>query len=204
MDSNWLASFGTIAGLVGGLELLDRTNFALIGYSAHHRPVRAWIGATLAFTTVSAIAVSLGAVLSAVLGPDRLGWLRIAGGTILIGYALYLAWSSPNESEEVPSDATRPLADLLGAFLLIFFLELGDTTMIVQLVLVPIYGALEVLVAAAVGLTLVAALACFIGNRLASRLPRRLLNRLVVGILLAVGAVTIVLGAAPEWLAYLG
>ncbi|MCI4335649.1 MAG: TMEM165/GDT1 family protein [Thermoplasmata archaeon] len=84
------------------------------------------------------------------------------------------------------------------AFLLIFLLELGDTTMILTMNFVfSINDPLLVGLAAALGLMFVAATACLIGSRVGDRVEPAQLNRLVVVILTLVGIVTILYALAP-------
>ena len=180
----------TVLGLIGGFELVDRSNLSLIAYSARHDPWRSWIGASLAFVLVSAIAVFIGALLLGFLGADHREEVRAGGGAILIAYAVYL-WLHLDRAEG-PEPAPTGRSTMTGAFLLIFLLELGDTTMILQVILVANFGVAVVFGAGATALVLVAALACFVGSRIGARIPRRTLDRALVIILLIVGAGTIV------------
>ncbi|MHB1434615.1 MAG: TMEM165/GDT1 family protein [Thermoplasmata archaeon] len=190
-----LIGVATVFALIGGFELVDRSNLSLIAYSSRHDPLGSWIGASLAFVAVSAIAVSVGALLLGILGVGRLGDVRAGGGAILIAYALYL-WFHLDEVEgKAPAPSSR--STILGAFLLIFLLELGDTTMILQIILVANFGVAVVFGAGASALVLVAALGCFVGSRFGSHLSRRTLDRAIVAILLIVGAGTVVYGLAP-------
>jgi Ca2+/H+ antiporter, TMEM165/GDT1 family len=201
VDLGDLSGFLIVFAVVAGFELFDRTSFATMALASRHHPTPTWAGASLAFVASSAIAVSVGAALVAVLGPGRLGVVRVAAGTFLIGYALYLAYRGPDIETGEPM-STR--AAFLAAFATVFLLELGDTTMIVEVLFVTDWGWVIVFVAGALALTAVAAWASWLGNRLGTRVEPLLLHRIVVGILLAVGALTIAYGLAPGAFSVLG
>lgn len=202
MDLGWLGGFAVVYLVVGGLEVVDRTSFALMALSARSHPFQNWVGGATAFVLTSTIAVTLGAALVALLGPGRIGLLRVAGGIFLIGYALWLYFHP--ESDD-PSRLPRTARSaLVTAFATIFLLELGDTTMIFEIVFVSTFGWLLVLVAGTLALVTVAAWATYLGSRLGARLEPRLLHRIVVTVLIVVGAVTIAYGLVPSAFAALG
>ena len=194
MPGGALYGFAVVLAVVGGLELVDRTSFALIGLSARLRPLGAWLGGASAFVATTVLAVVVGSALEGVLGPSRLGALRFAGGVFLIGYA---AWTLLGPAENEP--ATRP--DLRGAFVAafvtIFLLELGDTTMIFEVVFVPTFGWATVLAGGAIGLVTVAAWDVWLGGRLGVRLSPAMVRKVVAAILFVVGVLTALYGLAP-------
>lgn len=197
-----LLGAATVLALIGGFELVDRSNLSLIAYASRHDPLGSWIGASLAFVSVSAIAVSVGALLLGLLGAGHLSQIRAVGGAILIAYALYLWFHLDRVEGKEPTPAAR--STIVGAFLMVFLLELGDTTMILQVILVANFGVAVVFGAGATALVLVAALGCFVGSRIGSRLSRRTLDRAIVVILLIVGIGTVVYGLAPGFTGPLG
>ena len=190
-----LAGLGIVLAVIGGLELLDRTSFALIGLAARGRPFPTWAGGASAFVATTVVAVTAGAALVQALGPGRLPWLRIGGGSFLIAYALWLYFRGDGEAEgPLRGDFASAFA---AAFATIFLLELGDTTMIFEIVFVADYGWLVVLVAGSAALVTVAAWAVFLGQRLGARVSPARLRTVVTGIMLAVGAATIAYGLEP-------
>ncbi|MCI4331790.1 MAG: TMEM165/GDT1 family protein [Thermoplasmata archaeon] len=195
-----LAAFVVVFAVVGGFELLDRTNFALIGLAAKNPPIAVWAGAAAAFATTSAIAVLLGAAFLDLLG-GNVFWLRLGGGILLLGYAGYLRLV-PESERRAPTGRSA----LSTAFLLIFLLELGDTTMVLTIIFAGAFDAPAVVfLAAASALALVAASAALIGSQLGPRVPPAVLERVVIGVLCVVGVFTIIWalapGAFPAWLA---
>ena len=194
MDLGFLSGFLIVFGVVLGFELVDRTNFATMALASRHHAVGTWAGASLAFVGSTAIAVSVGATLVALLGPGRIGLVRAAAGSFLIGYALWIWYRGPQSATEGATSARTAFA---AALLTVFLLELGDTTMIVEILFVTDWGWLVVLIAGALALITAAAWAAWLGNRLGARIEPEQLHRIVVAILLVVGALTIAYGLAP-------
>ena len=200
MDESVLYGALVVFWGIGGLELVDRTIFSLIALASGQSPIRTWAGGALGFALSTVIAVTIGALFVALVGPNGISYLRIGGGAFLIAYALWLLLR-----EEKSEPSVRALGSAIAsAFLLTILLELGDTTMILEIAFVPTYGWLVVLVAGALALMAVAALAAFLGGRLGARVEPATLNRVVVAVLLIVGAVTILYGLAPGYFTGIG
>jgi len=202
VDLGWLGGFAVVFGVVGGLEIFDRTSFSLMALAARSHPFQTWVGGAAAFVVTSSIAVTLGSALVDLLGPSRIGLVRVAGGVFLIGYALWLNFHPEfDDPNRVPRTARTAV---MTAFATILLLEMGDTTMIFQIVFVSSFGWFVVLVAGALALITVAAWATYLGSRLSARLEPRLLHRIVVSVLIVVGALTIAYGLAPSAFTVLG
>ncbi len=202
MDLGWLGGFAIVFGIVGGLEIVDRTSFSLMALAARSHPFQNWVGGAAAFVVTSSIAVTLGSALVDLLGPGRIGLVRVAGGVFLIGYALWLNFHPEfDDPNRVPRTARTAV---MTAFATILLLEMGDTTMIFEIVFVSSFGWFVVLVAGALALITVAAWATYLGSRLSARLEPRLLHRIVVSVLIVVGALTIAYGLAPSAFSALG
>jgi Ca2+/H+ antiporter, TMEM165/GDT1 family len=184
-----------VLAVVGGLELIDRTSFALIALAARTRPLGAWAGGATAFVLTTGLAVLVGEGLEAAIGPGGIRWLRLAGGLFLIGYAAVMLRARTTEEARALPDWRGAFA---AAFLTIFLLELGDTTMIFEIVFVPTFGWIAVLLGGAVGLVLVAAWDVWLGQRLSVRLAPRTVNRVVAAILFVVGGLTVLYALVPS------
>jgi Ca2+/H+ antiporter, TMEM165/GDT1 family len=195
VDFSGAAGFLIVFAVIGGFELFDRTSFALIALAARARPFATWAGGTVAFAASTGIAVTAGAALADALGPTRIGWLRVAGGSFLIAYALW-SYLAPEVEDEVAAEA-RGRAAFTAALLTIFLLELGDTTQIFEIVLVADWGWLIVLVSGTLALGTVAAWDVFLVRRLGARVEPQLMRKIVFVVLVVVGAGTILYGLAP-------
>lgn len=185
-------SFALVFVVIAGTELVDRTNFALIGLAAKNPGMPTWAGAAAAFAITTGVAVVAGTVLLAVLQPELL-WLRIGGGVFLIGYAIYIG-VVPEHERKLP--VGRSAAGT--AFLTIFLLEMGDTTQWLTIGFVFSQPSPAIVAAAALlGLWCVAASAVVIGRRLGARVEPKQLERVVVAVLLLVGVLTILVALDP-------
>jgi len=191
-----------VFGVVGFFELFDRTSFALIALATRSRPLPTWAGGASAFVATTVLAVTLGASLESALGPARIGLLRVAGGAFLIGYAGWLYFHR-STAKEVEAGRRMP-SPFAAAFLTIFLLELGDTTMIFEIVFVTDWGWLVVLLGGGLALVAVAAWDVLLGSKLGTRINEDLLDRIVVVVLVVVGAVTIAYGLVPSAFPALG
>jgi Ca2+/H+ antiporter, TMEM165/GDT1 family len=189
-----VGGFLIVFAVVAGFELFDRTSFSVIALAARGHPLPTWAGAAGAFVASTSIAVTVGAALVALLGPGRIGLVRVGAGTFLILYALSLWYRGPDEGQE---GATSRRTAFLTALVTVFLLELGDTTMIVEILFVTTWGWFVVLVAGAAALIAVATWSAWLGGRLGARVEPALLHRVVVVVLLIVGALTITYGLAP-------
>jgi putative Ca2+/H+ antiporter (TMEM165/GDT1 family) len=192
MVSSALFIFAFVFAFIGGLELLDRTSFALIAYSSKHPPFQTWAGAVVAFVLTSALSVAVGGSLEEAFHRE-LVWVRVGGGVVLLAYAGYLLWV-PEQDRQPPTGRSA----FATAFILIFLLELGDTTMIFTILFAVEFGnLLLVFAAAALALTCVAAFSATVGSRLGARVEPHLLERLVVVILAVAGVLTILYALDP-------
>ena len=136
--------------------------------------------------------MAIGSAFLALFG-GQIHLVQLGGGVFLVGYAGYLALV-PESSRAPPSGRSA----FASAFLLIFLLELGDTTMILLILFTGTLGnPLLVFAAGALALASVAAVACTIGARLGARIEPRAMERGVVVILGAIGVITVVSALYP-------
>jgi Ca2+/H+ antiporter, TMEM165/GDT1 family len=192
MALSLLFIFAFVFAVIGGLELLDRTCFALIAFSSKHPAFQTWAGAAAAFLATTALSVIVGGGLEQAFHRE-LVWVRVGGGIVLLAYAAYL-YFVPEQQREPPTGRTA----FAAVFLLILLLELGDTTMIFTILFSVEFGnLLVVFAAAALALICVAAFASLLGSRLGTRVEPRLLERIVVVILAIAGVLTILYALAP-------
>jgi len=174
-----------IALLVVGLaELGDKTQLLTLYLSARYRsPLAILAGVFTASLLSLGLAVALGAWLGHLLGV-WLEWI-VAVLFIALGTWLLLA-KTEDEDESLPSTGRR--SAFIATFSLFFLLEMGDKT---QLATLGLAAGLDhpalVLTGAVVAMVAVNAPAVWLGHRYASRLPRRLLNRISAGIFVLVG-----------------
>jgi Ca2+/H+ antiporter, TMEM165/GDT1 family len=192
MASTLLFIFAFVFAVIGGLELLDRTCFAVIAFSSKHPAFQTWAGASAAFVGTTLLSVAVGGGLEAAFSRE-LVWVRVGGGVVLLGYAAYL-YFIPEQDRQPPTGRSA----FTAAFLLILALELGDTTMIFTILFSVEFGNLVIVFfAAALALICVAGFASYVGSRLGARVEPRLLERVVVVILTLAGILTILYALDP-------
>jgi len=195
-----VTGFALVFAVIGGLELFDRTSFALIALATRTHAGPTWAGGASAFVATTAIAVVAGAALVSVLGPGHLVWLRVGGGAFLIGYALVIFVRSVDLKVEAIEQSRR--SAFVAAFLTILLLELGDTTQIFEIVFVADYGWLVVLAAGSAALVLVAGWNVLVGRFLGARISPARLRLITTVVMVVVGAATIAYGLAPAWFGF--
>jgi len=187
-----LLTFAVVFGTIVFFEFLDRTNFALLSFAAREPPFAAWLGAVSAFALTTLLSMAVGTVLVDTLRPE-LYLVRLAGGLLLVGYAVYLLVHHAAD-EQVRAGRNA----LTTAFLMIFLLELGDTTMILTINFVATYtDPIVVGLAAFLGLAFVAGTSCILGPRIGARVEPKQLELAVIAVLATVGVLTILYAVDP-------
>lgn len=179
-----------VFGVIFIAELPDKSMFASLALSTRYKKSYVWMGAAAAFLVHVIIAVTAGKFLT--LLPRHLLEL-IVGALFLLGAGLLIFGKNEDESAEIeklnqdnPGSLSRNFWKVFGtSFGVIFLGEWGDITQIVTANYVAKYHDVwSVGIGAAAGLWAVAALGIFIGSKLLSRVPARLLQRITGLILL--------------------
>jgi putative Ca2+/H+ antiporter (TMEM165/GDT1 family) len=176
------------AGLVLLMELGDKTMLTTMCLSAQYRRPRLVLIATmLALATSSVIAVIIGYILSATL-PIRI--IAYVSGILFIGLGVYALL---NANSEEPDSCDNP-GTLFGMFSLVLLSELGDKSQITILALAADSSfAIMVFIGSMMGFLIVNSLGALAGDRVAARIPLRIVKRVVSLVFILFGAL-IVLG----------
>ena len=168
------AAFAASFGAVAVAELGDRTQLALLAAASEvPRPWALFVGASLAFVVSNVLAVSVGALVAAALPPGVMD--LIAGalfGAFGIAFAVRAlrrgrdagAGTDDDEELRVPSSG----AVVLAAASSIALAELGDKTQLATAALAASVPPTPVFLGATAALVANAALAVYLGRRLAS------------------------------------
>ena len=178
-------------GVVALAEIGDKTQ--LLAFILAARFKRAWpiiLGILVATTLNHGLAGALGAWITSVVSPDVLRWVL---GLSFLGMALWTL--VPDKIEE---DETRIATHfgVFGATLVTFFLaEMGDKTQIATVALAAHYATpLMVVIGTTLGMLIADVPAVFVGDRLAARIPMRLVHGIAAAVFALLGAATL-LGA---------
>ncbi|MYM37943.1 TMEM165/GDT1 family protein [Duganella qianjiadongensis] len=178
-------------GVVALAEIGDKTQLLAFILAARFKKPLPIICGILAATIVNhGLAGALGAWITALLSPDMLRWIL---GISFIAMAVWTLIPDKIEDEE-----TRIASKLgvFGATLVTFFLaEMGDKTQIATVALAAHYAApLMVVAGTTLGMLIADVPAVFVGDKLSSRIPMRLVHSIAAAVFACLGVATL-LGA---------
>lgn len=178
-------------GVVALAEIGDKTQLlAFILAARFKKPVPIIAGILCATLFNHALAGALGAWITATLSPGTLRWVL---GLSFIGMA---AWTMiPDEIEEEETRVARRFG-VFGATLITFFLaEMGDKTQLATVAMAAHYSTpVLVVIGTTLGMLIADVPAVFVGDKLASKIPMKLVHSIAAAVFLALGVATL-LGA---------
>lgn len=179
-DPAWSAL--STAGLVALAELGDRSQLVCIALAARHRAAPVLVGAALAFTTSSALAVLAGRAV-AHLVPTAL--LLALSGTLMLGFAIW-TWRDDGGEEivEARGDTARPL---FATAALLFTSELGDKTQLSVVGMAATMDPAGVFVGASLGMIAMTAVSVAAGRALHATLGPEVMRRAATGVFTIAG-----------------
>jgi putative Ca2+/H+ antiporter (TMEM165/GDT1 family) len=188
-----LRIFSTVFGVIFVAELPDKTALAALLLATRFKPLPVFVGAALALTVQSIVAVAAGGLLS--LLPARP--VHIGAGVVLLVSAVIM-WRRKKETTElgaVKNEKPKPtfLRALVSTFSLIFVAEWGDLTQLGTAALAARYRSpVTVFSAATFALWAVAGLAVLVGNRAGALMDPDVTKRVaaVVFVVLGVALIT--------------
>lgn len=181
-------------GVVALAEIGDKTQLlAFILAARFKKPVPIILGILAATVVNHGLAGALGAWITAVVSPEIMRW---ALGLSFIGMA---AWTMiPDKIEDEEAQIAQRFG-VFGATLITFFLaEMGDKTQIATVALAAHYAApLMVVIGTTLGMLIADVPAVFVGDKLASKIPMKLVHTIAAAIFALLGIVTL-LGAGSK------
>jgi putative Ca2+/H+ antiporter (TMEM165/GDT1 family) len=178
----------TSTGVVALAEMGDKTQLLAFLLAARFRkPVPIILGILVATVVNHGIAGGLGAWITQVLSPQVLRW---AVGLLFIGMAV---WTLIPDRIEESQTRTATRLGVFGATLVTFFLaEMGDKTQIATFAMAAHYSSTLLVVAGTtLGMLIADVPAVFLGERLAQRIPLRLVHGIAASIFLLLGVATL-------------
>lgn len=171
----WLVSIGVVALA----EIGDKTQLlAFLLAARFKKPVPIIAGILLATLVNHGLAGALGAWITASVSSAALRW---GLGLSFLGMAVWTLIPDKIEEEETQI-ASR--FGVFGATLVTFFLaEMGDKTQVATVAMTAHYGApLAVVAGTTVGMLVADVPAVFVGDRLAAKIPMRLVHGVAAGV----------------------
>jgi putative Ca2+/H+ antiporter (TMEM165/GDT1 family) len=182
-------------GVVALAEIGDKTQLlAFILAARFKKPVPIIAGILVATLVNHGLAGALGAWITQVVSPEILRWVL---GLSFLGMA---AWTMiPDKIEEEETRVATKFG-VFGATLITFFLaEMGDKTQLATVALAAHYGTpVLVILGTTLGMLIADVPAVFIGDRLATRIPMKLVHSVAAAIFAALGLLTL-LGAGSKF-----
>ena len=185
-------------GVVALAEIGDKTQLlAFILAARFQKPLPIIAGILVATLVNHGLAGALGTWITASVDPEILRWVL---GASFIAMAVWTL--IPDEIEEEETAVAQKLG-VFGATLVTFFLaEMGDKTQIATVALAAHYSApLMVVAGTTMGMLIADVPAVFIGDKLAHRIPMRLVHSIAAGIFALLGIATL-LGVGKDWAFY--
>ena len=181
-------------GVVALAEIGDKTQLlAFILAARFKKPVPIILGILAATIVNHGLAGALGAWITATLTPEVLRWVL---GLSFIGMA---AWTLVPDKIEEEETRIAGKFGVFGATLVTFFLaEMGDKTHIATVAMAAHYAApLMVVIGTTLGMLIADVPAVFVGDKLASKIPMKLVHSIAAGIFAVLGVATL-LGAGSK------
>ncbi len=182
-------------GVVALAEIGDKTQLlAFILAARFKKPVPIILGILVATTINHGLAGALGAWITAAVSPGILRWVL---GLSFLGMAIWTL--IPDEIEADETEVARKLG-VFGATAVTFFLaEMGDKTQLATVALAAHYGApLMVVIGTTLGMLIADVPAVFVGDRLAPKIPMKLVHAIAAGVFTLLGIGTL-LGAGSRF-----
>ncbi|TDP83033.1 putative Ca2+/H+ antiporter (TMEM165/GDT1 family) [Aquabacterium commune] len=188
----FLESFTVSTGVVALAEIGDKTQLlAFLLAARFKKPLPIIAGIFVATVLNHGLAGALGSWITATVSPDVLRWVL---GISFIGMAVWTL--IPDEIEDDEAQVVQRFG-VFGATVVTFFLaEMGDKTQFATVAMAAHYssdaaGPLWVIAGTTLGMMIADVPAVFVGDKLAARIPMRLVHGIAAGIFGLLGAATL-------------
>lgn len=189
-----MEAFLLSTSVVALAEVGDKTQLlAFVLAAQFRRPGPIVLGILVATLANHALAAAFGAWITTLVGPDHLRW---ALGGAFLAMAIWIL--IPDRLEEGETRVVRmgALATTLVAF---FLAEMGDKTQVATVALAAQYQTVTAVVAGTtLGMMIANVPAVLLGDRLADKVPARLVHTIAAAIFALLGIAT--LARADSWL----
>ena len=182
-----MEAFLISTGIVALAEIGDKTQLlAFILAAKFRKPVPIILGILVATIANHAFAGALGSWITSMVDPETMSWV------LGLSYIAMAIWTLiPDKFEE--DDAKLARYGVFGTTLIAFFLaEMGDKTQVATVALAAQYQALIAVVAGTTfGMMIANVPAVIMGDRIANKMPVRLVHTIAAGIFAVLGIMTL-------------
>ncbi|MBU3657306.1 MAG: TMEM165/GDT1 family protein [Rhodocyclaceae bacterium] len=175
-------------GVVALAEIGDKTQLlAFLLAARFKKPVPIILGILVATVLNHGLAGALGAWITSNVSPDILRWVL---GASFIGMAIWTL--IPDEIEEDEEMVAKRFG-VFGATAITFFLaEMGDKTQIATVAMAAHYpDPIMVVIGTTLGMLIADVPAVFVGDKLAKKIPMRLVHGVAAGVFALLGVATL-------------
>lgn len=189
-----MEAFLISTGIVALAEIGDKTQLLAFLLAAKFRkPIPIVLGILVATLANHGLAGGLGVWLTSLISPESLRWVL---GLSFLAMAIWMLIPDKLEEEETKLVSLGVFGTTLIAF---FLAEMGDKTQIATVALAANYSALVmVIVGTTLGMMIANVPAVYFGDRVAQRMPIRLVHGIAAGVFALLGALTL-LGLGEEF-----
>ena len=189
-----MEAFLVSTGVVALAEIGDKTQLLAFILAARFKKPLPIIAGILCATLVNhGLAGALGAWITTTVSPEMLRWVL---GASFIGMAIWTL--IPDKIEDEETQVAQKFG-VFGATLITFFLaEMGDKTQIATIAMAAHYAnPLTVVAGTTLGMLLADVPAVFAGDKLANKIPMKLVHSIAAAIFAVLGVATL-LGAGAK------
>ena len=182
-------------GVVALAEIGDKTQLlAFILAARFKRPVPIILGILAATVINHGLAGALGAWITSAVSPGILRWVL---GASFIGMAIWTL--IPDKIEEEETQVAQRLGVFGATFITFFLAEMGDKTQIATVAMAAHYSApLMVVIGTTLGMLIADVPAVFAGDKLAGKIPMKLVHGVAAAVFAALGVATL-MGAGARF-----
>ena len=176
-------------GVVALAEIGDKTQLlAFILAARFKNPAPIILGILAATIANHGLAGAVGAWITATVSPDTLRWVL---GISFIGMAIWTMIPDKIEDEEI--QIARKLGVFSATLITFFLAEMGDKTQIATVALAAHYAVpLLVVIGTTLGMLIADVPAVFVGDKLANKIPMKLVHSIAAAIFAILGLATLI------------
>jgi putative Ca2+/H+ antiporter (TMEM165/GDT1 family) len=188
-----MEAFLISTGIVALAEIGDKTQLlAFLLAAKFRRPVPIVLGILVATVANHAMAAAVGAWISSLLGPEAMRWI------LGVSFLAMAAWTLvPDKLDDEDTDVGG-YGVFLATVIAFFLAEMGDKTQVATVALAARFDALWAVVAGTtLGMMLANVPAVYFGERIANKVPLKLVHGVAAAIFAALGIATL-LGAGAR------
>ena len=185
-----MEAFLVSTGIVALAEIGDKTQLlAFLLAAKFRRPLPIVLAIFVATVANHAFAAAVGAWVSAALGPNVMRWV------LGVSFVAMAAWTLVPDKIDEDEAKLAHYGVFLTTLIAFFLAEMGDKTQIATVALAARFNAMAAVVAGTtLGMMLANVPAVYLGNRIAGKIPLKLVHGIAAAIFAVLGVATL-LGA---------